>query len=402
MPIFDLEAYSRDLQSYTPHPLHTERQKLLHRVIQKELKRIFSIDHVETANPAVFSIIDHHDVLNHSSFIFPNVVANMYRFQKKGGIITITDSGVPVDHFGNRRGMNYKENILKLFSHSKRHTVIFGAPPLAYTTLCRQDKGLNFDIDAVFKATAATVSTYSDQISLINKLLWRKIFPAPDAPELFHISGENIAMTLLETYIQDRDSVFYKILFDAPTRTACIATFNTIKGCWNNDTTYGTHLFWGINSKGGAERLWLENNALVNSKKTIAIELTPENIRAQLKARAIFPGLFLVYGILIFYCGIKPLTGTRSNEYILKMKEKWMEFSTEKELISAIPTDNMVQNKFKNLFTLNIIERGGLDMHYIKKVEKMRLASELLSAILSSFRRIRHRYQLLPQLLSGE
>jgi inorganic pyrophosphatase/exopolyphosphatase len=82
-----LNDYSHSLQKYIPHKIHQERQVYLKEVVESEIKRIFgdsfNINNFDLGNQSVYSVVDHHDILNHQLFISPNILSNIFRFEAR-------------------------------------------------------------------------------------------------------------------------------------------------------------------------------------------------------------------------------------------------------------------------------------------------------------------------------
>lgn len=457
----DLNEHSKQLQTYMPHPTHKERQRFLSESIDKELERIFSagstiaddargesfdLNNFDRGNDEACNIVDHHDILNRDAFFTPDMVANFFRLGresdagtregKKKAIITITDSGIAVDHYGNKRGVNVDGGRIRLFPHSKRHLTIYGASGLkpsqvnnlleyiparataeggvgAETAVSQSERGRH--------STAAQMlagKEYKDQVTILNHLLWKYLFAEDvrnSVPELFQVPGEALAATMIETYLRDPRHIFHKMLFDKAAREMTIRLFDTLRGCWNNDKSYGTHFFWAIDERGESERLWINETKetldgtparLESLDGSISIELAPERVIAGLRSKAIYPGLFLVYGVLIFYCGIKPLTGGRSTGEIMSMKEQWIKLHaplgtptdkdgkqhdglSEAQLIQEIPinTDNIVQDAPSLPYAFDIISKGGLTIRDLENLERDRINGKLIVRLAARLKR---------------
>lgn len=386
-----------------PPSTYIERQKLFIKFVELELMRVHGsnirIKDFDLGNQAVCNIVDHHDILNHPLFLSPNIVGNLSRFfeisKKSKAIISITDSGLSVSHFGNRRSLKFKDTHLRLFTHKMRNINIYSSPTHNTFNLGRQirkytkNKKEAIFIDTIEEilhkyAEKPHINSYIDQVSLTNRYLWKKLFDEKirsNVPELFQIPGESIATSLLATYLEQPNHIFSKILFDEDTRNLVVKLFSGIDGCWHPNLEHGTHFFWAIDAVQKAQRLRIEGNNLVSLDESIRIPLTKENILNSLKHKKIYPNLFLVYSVLIFYCGIKPLVGGRSRECISLMKEQWQKIVLPEEaaFIKRIETDNLVQVGTFYKYALDIIYEGGLGLKDIKKLEARRKAQVWMS-----------------------
>jgi hypothetical protein len=416
-----LNDYSHSLQKYIPHKIHQERQVYLKEVVESEIKRIFgdsfNINNFDLGNQSVYSVVDHHDILNHQLFISPNILSNIFRFEarsdKQKAIITFSDGGIPVDHFGNRRGMTLHEKPIRIFSHQERHKISYAIPKRDISLM----RNLNNEFTSEEKrfiekineeiqrlSVSESAESYMDQVTIINRFLWKQLFEEKireDVPELIHLPGEVIVAPILEKFLRDESGLFHKIVFNESLREKVIDLFDGVKGCWKNDKTYGTHLFWSVNNNAGIERLWISDNKLKTEDGNVEIDLNLETIIDKLKSKEIYPGLFLTYGILIFYFGIKPLTGFASTDYLTKMKNKWIELLNdidpeESKLVEKIPTNNLIQGpklifdyvdgKYKDMYSLDIIYKGGVKKEYLDQVKNMSFNQVLLPGLLDTYK----------------
>lgn len=421
----DPYKYSRELHTYKPHSTHQARQELFKVCLQNHLVEVFgenfNIKKFDIGNDSVYSIIDHHDFLNHPSFIFSNITGNLFRFNEKStkvnepsnkprAIISITDSGIPADHFGNRRGVRFDGYQFRFFSHNERHRLSFGAPVITDFNLVKQAGALGLsgekilflkeiEVELCKVSQNPKVTSFDSQISITNNILWKHLFLkefTQYVPELFHVSGEVLVSLMLQIYLKDEHNTFYKILFDKHKREHVIKSFDMISGCWKIDghppsNDGGTYFFWAVNEKGNSERLWLEDNTLVNKNKTICINFTPKDIIDALIRRQIYPGLFLVYGVLTFYCGIKPLTGGRSTQALVAMKERWLIIESVQEcnIIQCIPVSNLVQSSTSSDYCLDLIYKNKLNLSNLKRYELFRINSIRIASIKAVFRKWR-------------
>lgn len=414
-----LNDYSRSLHNFSPAPIHKQRQELFKTVIERELKRIFGEDfdfrQFDFGNDSVFSIVDHHDILNHPLFISPNIITNLYRlgennFDLAKGTTVISDSGIPIDHYGNRRGLSFFGKTLRLYSHAERHKIAFALPKRKDFDLSKQAEKIGLtsehvqflkQIEETFNSAAQseTATFYRDQVTIINGILWKKLFEEKlrsNVPDLFHVAGEVITTSLLNKFFHDHSNIFYRVLFEKSIREDVLQSFDGVRGCWKNDKTYGTHFFWGINDRGESERMWVSGDQLVSENGDLQLNLSMESILEALEEEKIYPGLFLVYGIIIFYFGTKPLTGFLSTDYLTRMKEKWISVVAkfdpdEAALIQTIPTSNLVQGpktifdfrdgKYVDMYTLDILYKGGVSENYLEKLRSMTLGALLLPGL---------------------
>jgi hypothetical protein len=222
-------------------------------------------------------------------------------------------------------------------------------------------------------------------VTVTNNLLWKQLFAEnlrASVPELFHVPGEVLTESLLIEYLRDSEHLFYRILFDRQTRDRIIELFDSVSGCWENHHGRGTHLFWFVNDARESERLWIDHDALITEDGSCRIELTPEKIGEMLQKKQMYPGLFLVYGVIIFYCGIKPLTGGRSTDAIATMKNRWLLFESEElQRIESIPVRNPIQYWYTDNFSLDFIRRGGMNLAFLRRTELFRLNLAVLQRI---------------------
>ncbi len=423
--LFDVETplsdHARSLKPEDVYPVHVERQKKFKNIVRKQLGQVFSEDELKQGNidwesPWYINIVDHHGILSHPLLVSTNIIAGMDRLSTNNpkGMIVLSDSGVPMNNFFHKRGVRFDGTQLNLFPVKHRHGIAYAMPKKNDFFIVKKAKELGFDekklgflqkIENIWNETGhnTRVTDYNSQVQRINYLMWKQLFSSDiqdKVPDVFYISNESVGTEMLINFLENKESVFYRLLCEKDIRDRFLKVFDGVTGCWDGDTR-GTHFFWGLNDKFEAVKLYVEGDKLVSKKGDIIINFTPEDIIDALKNKKMYPSMFLVYGISVFHCGIRPLAGYGSVIYLSAMKEKWLEamkniYAEEAELISTISTTGFIggpktafgvdeEGKFFDLSALDIIYRGGLSKDYIKELQKMPFNAVLTPALIDIY-----------------
>ncbi len=426
-----LSEYGEAIHAYAAHPVHQQRQQLLKSKVREILAAQFSVDELAAANINYdadwkLNIIDHHGILNHPILLSTNVIANINAIPtaapaKPEGVIVLSDSGVPLNNFFHKRGLKFHGTQLNIIPSRDRHIMAYAAAkresfPLvaaAQKSDITDQKQLEHlqRMELILHETAnhPRVTNYRQQVTRTNYILWKELWEKsmrPQIPDLLYVANEDLGVALLNEYLQDPSHLFSRILFDASVRDIILREFNNVTGCWDMPGMRGTVFFWGVDTHGRAVRMTLntDGTALIpdsadkNAESFLGeIPLTPEGVCEAMNQERIYPGMFLVYGLANFYCGVRPLVGFASMNYQTRMKEAWIraleEIAPEEvEYIQTINTYGFIggpkvtfgydqEQGFQEMFALDIIAQGGYTHEYLAHLKQMALADILRPAL---------------------
>lgn len=412
--------YSKKLYDYNLDNVHEIRQKNIIRDLENNILEIFGRKEILRL-PLAINIVDHHAILNHPILLATNILGNAYKLldkdnKNKSSIVVLTSAIVPPNNFFNRKGFLLNGKRVPLFSNKEMHQASCFIPLHKFSFIERlknikswhdfNEKEKNFLINLekeICKIDFSRAKDYSDQISIINEFLWKMIF-ADDVrghiPDLFYITQEKY-FTKIISIILSEDNIVKKSLFNSEFRDLVIKKFDGLIGCWDNRNKKGTHFFWYRNKNNEAKRLYLKNNYLESEDKLYKIELEQDKIKYLLKNNEIIPNLFLIFSYLVFWCGIKPLVGYGSGNYLTKMKEVWMEIFQESDKeeylrTKGINTKSLVggqivtynrneKNEIYSQFAFDVIYNGGLDKKYLKNLFSMQYRALLKPALMEIY-----------------
>lgn len=421
-----LAEYTETINAYEAHPIHRERQRVLKETIRTLLLKTFSVEEIEHANIPwtedwKINIVDHHGILNHPILLSTNIIANIFQMpsQKPQGVVVLSDSGVPLNNFFHKRGLKFSGEQLNLFPSRDRHVMAYAAKKRESFPLLEAAERTTHAWSDAERATLTRMNAlfntwgndsrntnYRGQIQRINFHLWKELFAQnirEQIPDIFYISNEDLGKEMLYQYLQDPEHVFTRILCHPETRDIIVNTFANVTGCWDNSLARGSVFFWGIDTEQQKIPLTLKGNMLVSAPgfPEYSLELTPENIIEALREEKIYPGMFLVYGIAHFHCGIRPLVGFGSMNYQTRMKEAWEKAlqqidPSEVPLVSSINTRGFIggpkvtfghthEKGFQDFFALDIIHRGGMMREYLDHLRNTPLSAVLQPALVDIY-----------------
>ncbi len=412
-----LGEYSRDLHGEDRLPIHADRQAVFKKEVRHYLERCFTNEELEAGNidweaDWTINISDHHLPICHPFPIGANIISNLWTLPGKDprGAIVLSDSGIPLNNFLFKRGFRLHEHQLNVIPNRDRHKIVYNNDLIESFPLLEhaRDQGLpSSDHEFVEKMEHELRDAVDhpgmrggmEQISRINHRMWPQVFEdsmRADVPDIFYVPNEEICGSILMQLLQDQMNVFTRLLCDQELRAAVIRRFNGIYGCWEEEGEHGTHFFWAIDEKGVALRLRIEGDFLVNDKAGYRLELEPGAIQEALGQRAIYPGLFLVYGLCIFHCLMKPLVGFGSMNYLKAMQEAWFSIlqpidEHEAELAMSVDTTGFVfgpvvtwealPGGVRELHLLDILHRGGLTGKYLDRLRQLPFSQVILPAL---------------------
>lgn len=243
---------------------------------------------------------------------------------------------------------------------------------------------------------------YLDQITIIIKNTWPYLFEKKlrqNLFELIYITQEEIVTEALVEILKE-DNIISRCLFNKEFRQSVLDNFRGIVVTWKEDEEKGTHFFWRkYPGRPQSLRLYAQGEKLMPKDerfKKLAVPLEREAIIDLLKKKEIYPSLFMIFGVLNFYSGVKPLVGYGSVTYLDLMKKAWVKtlgyfnYEAEIKLVNKVETDGLIaglavsfkriDNKIKTLYANDIFYEGGLSEEYIKTVLDMKF-SEFLNVV---------------------
>ena len=412
-----LSEYSLGLHGERRPPRHSKRQALFKGEVRRYLERCFSHEELEAGDidwesDWTTNISDHHLPICHPFPIGANIISNLWGVpgNRPRGSIVLSDSGIPLNNFLFKRGFRLHEHQLNVIPNRDRHKIVYNNDLIESFPLLEhaRDQGLPAsDHDFVEKMEGELLDAVDhhglrggmDQITRINHRLWPRVFEESlreDVPDIFYVPNEEICAGILMQLLSDSTNIFTRLLCEQPLRESVTRRFNGIYGCWEEEGEHGTHFFWAIDRKGVALRLRIDGGFLVNEKAGYRLELNADAIQQALQRREIYPGLFLVYGLCIFHCLMKPLVGFGSLNYLKAMQEAWfsilqpidpdeadlaMSVDTTGSIFGPVVTWESVPGGVRELHLLDILWRGGLTGSYLERLRRLPFSQVILPAL---------------------
>jgi len=421
---FDCEKtiidYSKSLYDYPVNRIHQERQKDLCLVMEKYIERLFSVK-ISIKPPLIINIVDHHSILNHPILLATNIVANAYRLinhqsGEKKPIVVLTSSIVPQNNFFNRKGFQFHGKKVPLFSNKKMHQAgcFISLHDFRFIDRLKEgDKWKEFDLKEqqflltiekeILNLDYSTAKNYNDQISLIDKFLWKRLFSEDireETPDLYYLAQEDVIWELLPSILGE-ENIINKAIFDDNFREAILDNFRGLTGCWDEEKNKGTHFFWYKDENYEAKRLFLENGFLISEDKSKKIRLDKGEILSLIQNREIVPNLFVIFGYMTFWCGLRPLVGHGSCNYLTQMKEAWLRIlknydESEYNRLLSVDTKGLIggsivtfgrneRDEIVDLYAFDVMEKGGLTEKYLKNFFSMKYKDLLKPALLEIY-----------------
>lgn len=407
--------YAPALSEVTLDATQRVRQQALCRQIGLVQWRLFG--HPPTVTPPLaINIADHHAWLNHPIMVATNIVANAHRMlagETAVPIVVLTSSIVPPNNFFNRKGFLLHGKKVPLFSNREMHQASCFIPRHdfrftqrlqaigAWVAFTPDEQTFLARLEAAVTALdLSRAQNYNDQISLINHWLWQQLFhPKLRAmvPKLEYVTQEEVVGGALPSVLS-ADTIVTRVLFDRQVRDDVLRTFRGLTGCWDETRHKGTHFFWYRTDRNEPGQLWCTGDKLVAKDGAISIPLQPQEIAAAVQRQVLVPSLFLIFGYLTFWCGLRPLVGYGSGNYLTRMKEAWLNvlrrhMPEEVERVSQINTQGLIggvavafrrseRGTIDTQYAADVMYSGGMRREYLDRLLSMRL-SDLLGPALT-------------------
>ena len=411
--------YSHRIHNHLIDNIYKNRQHNLCRVIEKYVEKLFG-EKININPPLIINIVDHHAILNHPILVSTNIISDAYRLMEKRPkqpIVVLTSSIIPVNNFFNKKGFDFHCKRVPLFSNKEMHqaSCFLDKRDFSFVQKLKDiDSWKMFDVTEqqfllsiekeILSLDFSRAQSYNNQISIINHFLWKKLFHedfADDVPELFYLTQEDIVRELAVEILSE-DNIVSKAIFDNDFRQIVLNNFDGLTTCWDEEKNKGTHFFWYKDENNEAKRLYLKDGSLVSENGLKKIKLTKEEIIPLVQKNELVPSLFVVFGYMTFWCGLKPLVGYGSCNYLTKMKEAWQKTLKDRdfqeyERMTEINTKSLVggeiatygrngKNDLVELYAFDVIARGGLTKTYLEKLFSMGIRDLLMPAVLEIYK----------------
>jgi len=410
-----LREYSDSLYNFQVNDVHKKRQELIKKIINNKIKNIFGSNFkkelkINLDTNLAFNIADHHQVLNHPFLLSSNIISSINKInknEKQDAIIVISSGDVPPNNYFSKNGFTFYGKKVPLFSNCERELSSYYIPKRDFNFIEKlkvSDKWKEFnkeekdflikEYDIIKSYNFSRCQNYLDQITVIIKNSWPRLFEEklrPTLPDLIYITQEEIISECLIEILKE-DNIISRCLFDENFRNKILENFRGIVVTWNEKEEKGTHFFWQKNPmESKSLRMYIKEGKLTpidKRFKDLSIPFEREIIIELLKKKKIYPSLFIIFGVLNFYLGIKPLVGYGSVIYLNLMKNSWIktlrEFNINNEIenIKNIDTNGFVaglplifqkyKNNMKVLYAYDIIYKGGITEDYLNKIFNMK------------------------------
>ena len=283
-------------------------------------------------NNYTVSTADHHGPLTHPFFVHSNLLAGSVNMETKN-IITLSCSNVSLNNSSYPRGFlvhDLNERLkINLFRDSEKHFPVYSCRPINKEDIARASKIKNKRIESFIKdlldrPEVINKKRWGEQVSVINNILWEKMFGGSLKSSLRYLELEKIASELISKHHINTPTIINKIIFDPETRKIFTSNFNNPTGILKDDT--GTTLFWYLPKDSGLRvALSLADNALVSHDKKYKISLEQGTIKELLDSKEIIPNTIFSLLILSAYYGVKCLGGFSQIAYLTEAQKKYNE-----------------------------------------------------------------------------
>ncbi|MFA5926119.1 MAG: hypothetical protein WC831_04245 [Parcubacteria group bacterium] len=370
-----ISEYSNSLYNYKTNSEHSRRQELIRSVIEEKLQALFGEDFeknmkINLSGGLSSNIADHHQILNNPLLISSNIISSVKKINcetKQDAIIVISSGDVPPNNYFSKNGFSFHDKRVPLFSSSERELCSYYIPKRDFDFVKRlktSDRWKEFseiekefllkECDKIKSFDFSRCKNYLDQITVSIKGTWPFLFEEKlrkNLPDLIYLTQEEIVTECLVKLLEEKN-IISEILFNPILREKVIENFRGIVVTWRESEMKGTHFFWRkYPGRDQSLRLYLSGNKLVPTDerfKDLPVTLEKEEILELLRKKEIYPSLFMIFMVLNYYSGVKPLVGYGSVKYLHLMKQAWkktlLEFGDKKEveLLELVQTDGLV------------------------------------------------------------
>jgi hypothetical protein len=422
----DMLTYSKDLYKHSAKSIHLERQKDCVTFIREKLRSVFSDKEIEEmeldfSNGIISNIVDHHNILNHPILVSGLIISCLSRLldDKAKSIFVLTCGGVPFSNLFHKRGFTFKNKVFPFVTGKDTDKILHGFPkkeldflPLAesrgmlndYTS--KEREFLKYYQGVLKNIDISRCNNFIDEITRVNYSIFNLMFDEKireKIPRLVDFETEYLASKMLGKLLEHKENFIHKALFNKGFREKVLKEFNGIWGAWNFEKNLGTNFFWLMTPDGDQAQLVCDGDRLVSRKEKIgfSVKLEEKSIMELVEKQILVPNIFLFYGILIFYCGVKPLTGLGSMNYLTDLQNAWIRVLSdvdrdEAELIKEMNMRSLIcapvvtygrneNGEIVSEFFADMIFKGGLTESYLKNLSRMKFGDIMRTSLIDNY-----------------
>lgn len=210
-----------------------------------------------------------------------------------------------------------------------------------------------------FFKSSSCLESYSEQISLLNYMLYKTFFlDVAAGTSYFMVPAEEIITQVME---YERSLSHKTWLYRAIFSTKRERIYNVLDGArifWDSSKEKGTFLFWDISSD-RPKSLFLKDGQLLSKDGKMSFNFTEEEIFDKLRSREIIPssGLVFLYLFSVFHLNL--FGGILQVNYLEELKERLVRNHKELGVDDISKVIDLPTNLYVN-FQKNKISSGGL------------------------------------------
>ncbi len=409
-----LVDYIRGIWSYQPDPVHRERLPDIASVLGDQVRRHWGDeagDRAEKQFPEapVVSTGDHHGVLCFPLFVHSNLMFCLDALldDRPDTRILLATGNIPLMNFTFPRGITLTEpdkkgrpTTIPMYPYKMERTWVYSAPAYDHSavekaadrvkkleaqgqvTVEKSETILNTLRETIGTSEILDQPDYTAQASLVNNRIWQQLFDQKPAPELRPLQLESVVSEWLIRILEDdRDLPITRLMLDPKWRAKAVPLFDKVPGCWDLERKSGSFLFWGSGTRGQPISLWEDEPGILagidpSTNEPVKFSADRRSLLAALRNGELIPNLLLTFASLTFHFGIRCYGGFMQTDYLVGMKQGWVEllrtfgFDDEAELTSGVSVSNYLTGPSTSFIrhgnwltgsgTFDLIHRGGL------------------------------------------
>ncbi|MBU0707553.1 hypothetical protein KKG41_04240 [Patescibacteria group bacterium] len=429
-----LSDYSKSIYEFDKNEEYIYRQKQLKKNISNKFQELFTDEYkqlnIKFPEQMACNIVDHHQVLNHPLLISSNIIANtnkLLQLEKQPAIIDISSGDVPPNNYFSKNGFMFQNKRIPIFTNREKEYNSNLIPKRDFDFIVNLKKAkrlnefnkeeiefLSDELKTIQDMDFSQCQNYNDQISVIVKHQWPRLFEEKlrkNLPELLYITQEEITARCLVDLLE-KDNIVTHTLLNESFRKNVLDSFNGIVVTWNEKESKGTHFFWRkYPGQSRSLRMYLKGNKLVPQDerfKHLSVELEKDTIIELLAEGEIYPSLFIIFLILNFYYGVKPLVGQGSITYLNLIRDNWLkilknsEYKSELVNIESYEIDKLItgiiiffsrdNERLNTLWAYDIFNRGGMKEEYLKKLFSMSFRDLISTGLVGIYDYVKQKY----------
>lgn len=293
----------------------------------------------ELTERPVVATADHHGPLSHYYFLHSHCLAAAAAPERRCHVVLATsnvslgNSSYPRGFVGHSLSSGTPELVrLPILRAATRQRPVYRHAPFTEGELGRLERNSAWGalphggelrlrvLHLLRQSGLLGAETYSDQVTVLNRALWRAVWP--EGPELVYLDLEEVVSASLSASFGEPGGAMCRLLFDPEVRETAVRLLDGVPGAHASFSGKGSVFFWHLEPQSGRRKaLALAGGRLAARDGSFSVELEPEAVTSGLARGALVPTTALSLLAVSVDAGLVCTGGFSQTTYLAQLRE---------------------------------------------------------------------------------